>query len=375
VTLRERAAKAVDDLARAVEDIDYAGYDPYDALASPLLRAAVRTPLARRAAIQTLKRSPVNLRPLFGVPKLRHAKGLALFASACARRAEGDPGSPFADRARSLCAALRERTISVPSGAGWGYDFDVQTRWGFYRCGEPNAVVTAFAAGALLDLAELDGPDHDRGLLERVVGYATGDLLLEEGGEQYFAYFAGSRRPIHNANLLVAAVCARAGAPAVAQKPLRFSLERQRADGTWPYGEGRGLGWVDGFHTAYVLDALRALSNDPAAEAALRSGLDVYLERLIDPDGGARATVERRHPIDIHAAASAIGTLSDLAGRDSRALPKASSVLSWTLTHMRRRDGRFAFQRHRLHRKATPFVRWSDGHMALGLARYLRATE
>ena len=47
-----------------------------------------------------------------------------------------------------------ERAIERPGGIGWGYDFPVQLRWGSYEPGQPNAVGTAFAGHALLDVAE-----------------------------------------------------------------------------------------------------------------------------------------------------------------------------------------------------------------------------
>ena len=52
-----------------------------------------------------------------------------------------------------------------------------------------------------------------------------------------------------------------------------------------------------------------------------------------------------------------------------RDTPTAERILAWTLAHMRRRDGRFAFQRHRRSAANTvPYIRWSDAHMLLALA-------
>ena len=48
-----------------IEAADFKGYDPYDALDSPILRAlSFRRKFLRIAFIQILKRFPVNLRPL-----------------------------------------------------------------------------------------------------------------------------------------------------------------------------------------------------------------------------------------------------------------------------------------------------------------------
>ena len=76
--------------------------------------------------------------------------------------------------------------------------------------------------------------------------------MVEQGGERYFAYYRGQTTPIHNASLLVAALAARTSEPgsaeyAAAADAFAFTIARQRPDGSWPYGEGARLGWVDEF--------------------------------------------------------------------------------------------------------------------------------
>jgi len=343
---------AVRRLSDALEREDFEGRDPYDALSSPVLRRVARGRLARGAAIQALRRSPVDVRGLVGVPKRRHAKGLALCVSAYARLARLEPDGPWSGLATSLANDLAGR---AGRAGGFGYDFDVQTRWGYYRAGEPNAVVTSFAAQALLD-AGLDAPAR------RAAGWALERLPVDG---TFFAYHEGSRVPIHNASLLVASLAARAGRAEEARDAVAYTVERQRPDGSWPYGEAPGLEWVDGYHTMYVLDALSGWDE----AAAVERGLRLYLDRLIDPDGAPRATLDSRFPLEAHAAGTAIGGLAGLGE-----LGTAEKVLAWTLRTLARCDGRFAFRQGRFLRNRTAYVRWSDGHMLLGLARYLEAT-
>jgi hypothetical protein len=380
------AAEAAAALAAASESADFAGWDVFDALTSPVLARLPSSPLVRRVALQVLKRSPVQLRGVLRVPKLQHTKGLALFASAYARlaAADGAPGDARAGQvATDLAGRLVERAIARPSGVGWGYDFPVQLRWGAYQPGEPNAVGTAFAGHALLDVAALVGDDRLVEVARDAARYAITELLTERDGGRYFAYYAGATAAIHNSSLLLASLCVRALPPGdshleAAGDAIRYSVERQRADGSWPYGEEPNLGWVDGFHTAYNLDALdlwqRATGDEPA-RAALERGLDLYVARLIDPDGAARASLESRYPVDIHAVATAISTLSTLDRNGWGTGDTAERVLDWTLANMRRGDGRFAFQKHRRYRNSVPYIRWGDGHMLLGLANYLTGRE
>jgi hypothetical protein len=62
---------------------DYTGYNKHDGLNSPLLWAlSLDNRWLRMLFIQGVMRSPVNVRPFFGVRKVRNPKGMALFARA-----------------------------------------------------------------------------------------------------------------------------------------------------------------------------------------------------------------------------------------------------------------------------------------------------
>jgi hypothetical protein len=375
---RAEAQAAADSLSAALERSDFVGWDPYDALASGGIRALARTPLLRQTAIQGLKALPFNPRRMLGVPPTENPKALALFVSAYARLAKVEPEGRYAGLALALADRLEGRAVKAGGGVGWAYPFDVQTRWGYYPKTKPNAVVTTFAVHALMDAEELAPPGRFASAIDSALGFARSSLTVEQGGESYFAYHEGSKVPIHNASLLVASLFARRGRAEDALPALRYSLQRQRPDGSWPYGERPDLGWVDAYHTAFVLWSLQwALSVEEEAvrsAEALDRTLDFFLARFVDPDGAVRASPEARYPVDIHSCASSVWALSALHERDKRALATAGRVLGWTLAHMRRDDGRFAFQRRRFMRVSVPYTRWSDGHMLLALAEYVSAS-
>ena len=69
-----------------VEDADYAGYDPYDALNSPILQIlSVRSKWLRVLFTQLFRRCPINLRPLLLIKKEHNSKGLGLFLEGYSR--------------------------------------------------------------------------------------------------------------------------------------------------------------------------------------------------------------------------------------------------------------------------------------------------
>jgi len=378
----DRVSGEASRLSAALEAIDFEGWDPYDALSSTVIRAAARTPLARRVAIQSFKRLPINLRRFAGMQPRRQTKALALCVSAYTRLAR----LPGFHQSQALVDALADdlarRAVPNGRGVGWAYDFDVQTRWGFYTAGKPNGVVTAFAIHALFDASDM--PDADPRfdeLAKRACRGALETLLVRTPCGQYFGYYQGTRIPIHNANLLVASALARcpeaeSDVAEAAKSAVSFTVSHQRPNGSWPYGEGHGLEWVDGYHTAYNLVSLHRYLESakvPAIEAALDRGLAFYIDHLFEPSGAPRATDERLYPIDIHGASSAIWALATLRSRSPDALLLAELVLDWTLAHMQRGDGRYAFQLHARHRNSIPYVRWSDAHMLLALASLAEA--
>jgi len=355
------------------------GRDPYDALNGSRARALGRTPLARRLVIQLAKRSPVDLSRPLGVPRGENANTIAHVLGAYARM---DPALGIDSRARAEWAidrleALRCAAYEEPC---WGYHFDVETRFFFYSAETPNTIATAFAGLALIDAHERHGSER---ALELAVG--AGEFFLRRiertagTGGAYLGYFPGDRTPIHNASLLGASVLARL-APlsgrddfaAAAAEAVGYAVAHQRDDGSWPYAEGDVGGWVDNFHTGYVLDALLRCAGSLGDERALGAwarGVRYFRAELFDPDGAPRFTNESRHPIDGQCVAQSIETFALGAAREPALLVDARRVLDFGLEHMRRRDGAFLFQRHRHLVNAAPHVRWVQAPMLSALVR------
>ncbi|MEV6022759.1 hypothetical protein [Streptomyces sp. NPDC052036] len=265
------------------DDRDWAGPDPYDGLTGPLGRAAVHRVL-RQGLLQTVKRSPLDLRPLLGIRPLRTATATGTAASACARLA----ASPvWSERALRLGRRTAAEQLSGRYAGLWRYEFDVQTRWAHYPASVPNLVATTFCADGCLDTKTLDDP--------AVLALAHALLEHLHNGE-FFTYTPAGGVLVHNANLMGAALAARlsrAGSlpggladrlAVAACDAVEVSLAGQRADGSWPYGDRPNLHWVDGFHTGYVLLRLHQAGSRLGMDvrAPLERGARHYLRDLFD---------------------------------------------------------------------------------------------
>lgn len=342
---------------------DWRGYDPYDALNSPAAGAlSLGTALGRRLFTQAVKLSPLNLRPVLGIRPAWNAKALALVASGYAWTGQRETATRW-------LAWLAENR----SSGGWGYHFPVQTRVFRYERGTPNTIATAFAAQALTDGWELLGDERWREAAVHAARFLSSEFLADG----FFRYLPGERELVHNANALACAVLARVSLAAgetsfaaPARRALGATLDAQRPDGSFPYAEGAGHGWVDNFHTAYVLESLAVcVPVAPEAEPALRAGAAYWSEALFLPDGTPKYNPDRLYPIDAHCYASAIDAWIALAPYVPSARERAERLARLLVERMLAPDGHVGFQRRRLWTSNVPYVRWTTAPAFRALAR------
>lgn len=350
------------------------GPDPYDGLFVNWPSPLVATSRRRQAIIQLHARSPLDVRRLY---RFRHSlvpKAPALLGQAAARLCASGEDSRLRELARDALETLVADTTC--GDEGWGYPWDTQTRWSYYRRGSPNIVATAFSANALAEAAIVLEQPAWRARAHRAAAWVARELFLPSEG--YFAYHGDSDRLVHNANLLGAALVHElAGDAPGARDAVRIAtartLEAQRPDGTWPYGEAAGLEWADGFHTGYVLDSLCRLEGvDSRIPEAIERGARVYAADFFDADGRARLWRGKRYPEDSHSAGTGLTVLSRLAQRGLVSRETLQQVARHTLAHMLHRDGHAIFRRGRLGSTRVRYLRWCDAPVALGFASAAR---
>lgn len=362
-------------------------YDCFDGANSPLARVLSRlNPFCVRLLIQAVKRSPMNLRPALGIRKTVSAKSVGLLASGYAKLSRICDEPQYKKEARRALDWLMANRLSDYSGACWGYPFDVYTRSTIYLAGTPTVVATSFIAQAFVDAYEQLGDTAYLSVARSACDFVLQDLpAITDGDAICIPYHATSSVPVHNANLLGVALLSRVyrhtGEQELydyAQRALRYTLDRQRADGAWYYGEHRSLRWVDGFHTGFVLDALHYYiesTGDEEPLPALQRGLDYYQRHFFLEDGIPKFIDRSLYPIDVRCAAQAIQTFSLLAERYPHGLDLACKVAHWAIKHLQDPSGYFYYQITRFFVNKISYLRWSQGPMLCALAQLLGTLE
>jgi hypothetical protein len=375
--------KCIQEILSYVEAADYAGYDPYDALNSPVIqRLGGRSKAIRMGATQLLRRCPVNLRPVLGIPKGHNPKGLGLFLESYAGLYTVEPHVLYRNRIDHLIDLLRRTSTPGYAGCCWGYNFPWQSRLVYRPSYTPTIVNTAFVGHGLLDAHE--ATRHPEALKMAV---SARDFLLHdlnckgEGGVFCFSYSPREHDYVHNANALgaslllrIAQVTGDAVLRDAAYASMGYTVKHQRDDGAWCFAEG-GRSWVDSYHTGFVLESLRRFvdrneKGGPAWRENYTRGVEYYARQLFLDDGTPKHYDNQVHPLDIHCAAEAICFFS-AEGPRFRALTE--KILQWMLKNLWDSRGFFYYRKGRFVRTKIPYIRWSQAWGLRALVAFICA--
>ncbi len=371
------------------------GYDPFDGLNAPLLRfVPLPGKYGRIAWIQFFKRSPINFRPILGFPKQTNPMGhglavRALLARAAFARRTGGACDEHEVEALTLIEELDGMSSDVAGnlpvrGKAWGYPFDWQSRAFFVPKHAPSVVCTAVVAHAYLDAFDRWTEPKFLETARRSCDFILADLdrtYDDDRAAFCFSYTQYDAAQVHNASLLGAAVLARVFSHTnevalrdAAVAAARYSVRRQRPDGSWPYGEASNQQWIDSFHTGFnlvALDEIRRFAGCDEFDDGLARGLRFFLDRFFLPDGSPKYYHDRLYPIDIHCPAQAFVTLARLKELETDSGEHLRRCLAWTLDRMRSREGYFYFRKMPWGMNRIPYLRWSQTWMLYGLSEIL----
>lgn len=364
----------------------FAGYDPFDGLNSWLFSRlpALKKGLVGLAWIQFHKRSPINFRPLCGIPKARNPKGVALFILGLLEDYSRTANAELLTQATELGDWLltQQSDEKLWKHACWGYHFDWNARAFFVPKGKPNIITTVYVARALYALSEVVQTAKYQQAALNSAHFIVETLYTEYDGRSFFAYIPDETAFVHNASLWGAAWLAFAGNKLgnsaytdLALQVAWQSVREQSVDGSWVYGSRHHHQFIDGFHTGYNLEALdmiqQALDTNEFEDAISR-GLAFYKTELFEADGTAKYYHNNRYPLDMHSVAQAVFTLYKV-GRTAEDRALAEKVITWSLDTMLI-PGRqqFAYQKNQHITNKINYIRWTQAWVYFAFAFYHR---
>lgn len=367
----------------------YRGYNKHDGLNSPILRATLGwAKWPRIVAIQSVMRSPFNVRPLLLTPRTINPKGLSLFVQGLLDRywAAGNDGFCFLEQAEDLLQCLLDaRSPGDWSGSCWGYHYPWQDP-GFYApTNTPNAVVTCFVCESFLAAYRVTQKEQYLGVVESACQFLVKDLtvLKSDADELCLSYMPmPMTMRVMDVSVLIASVLSQYGAltgsavhRTTAGRLVEYVVRQQTCDGAWFYTDPPSDSRIrhDNYHTGFILDALdryASATGETSYADCYRRGLDFYATHLFREDGAPCWMSDQDFPHDIHGAAQGILTFA----RHYDDYPRlADKIASWAVRTMYDPAGRFYYQQTRRRIKRFTLLRWCNAWMAFAIARLYRS--
>ena len=358
----------------------FAGYDPFDGLNSKLFNVVpvLRKGIVGLAWIQLFKQSPLNLRPLLGVPKKRNPKGIGLFILGLLEDYKRTSVAAYLEEATALADWLLTQKCDQDKWqhACWGYHFDWKARAFYVPQGKPNVITTIYVSQALFALANIldqQGSGEANKFREPALdsaNFIVNTLYTEADGRSFFAYIPDESAFVHNASLWAAAWVSVVGCYTqntlycdMALKVARQSVSEQSEDGSWVYGARHHHQFIDGFHTGYNLEALDLIRNAldvTEFDESIEKGLAYYKTHFFDEDGGAKYYNNNRYPLDMHSVAQAVITLLKVGGTQED-FDLAEKVINWSINELYLSDKkRFVYQKTKRFVNKINYTRWTQ---------------
>ncbi|MFC2113487.1 delta-aminolevulinic acid dehydratase, partial [Bacteroidota bacterium] len=198
-----------------IEGEAYKGFDPYDALKSPLFNLPVLNNARsfRFLFQQLLKRLPFNIRTLLSIKKGYNpvTLGLSIQAYAYLFQSENNKRNYYLEKIDFLVGELKKLVPESYHGACWGYDFDWEARDASIPAFQPTVVATGIISNALFIAHIITGHKTSANLVKSAADFVTMDLNRTYKGKYLcFSYSPFDNQQVFNASLKGARILAQA---------------------------------------------------------------------------------------------------------------------------------------------------------------------
>lgn len=362
-----------------VQKNNYQGYENYDGLTSWLRYFTFKNWFAERCVMQFFKRSPFNFRPILGVKPLYSTKGMGFFAKGYLKLYQATGDNTYRENAIFCLNWLLKNYSRGYSGYCWGNNFDYSSGGFQLPKYAPTVVWSGLIGHVFLDAYKILHKDEYLDIARSVCDFIMKDLLRTEFEESIcISYVTFKKLLVHNANMIAASLLARTYSYTkesslfdLSRKAFRYSCDSQLDNGAWYYAESNNGKWIDNWHTAYDLDALKwyiQSTGDKTFNINLEKGYNFFKKNFFYDDGKPKYYYNKLRWVDIQAASQAIDTFCFFSDHDSDAINMAKKVANWTINNMQDRSGYFYYRDIGWKKVKIPMLHWGQSTMMSALS-------
>jgi hypothetical protein len=337
---------------------------------APMIFSEAFLPSARRLFHERIR---------FPIADAHYAMGFAFQYQATGKAAH-------LDRAVHFLRALQASRSPDYKEYAWGYPFDWVTRNGIMPRQTPLITSTAYMFEAFQQVNRIAPSQEWLTVLASIARHASTDFKdfrTSERGSSC-SYNPHDKGGVINAaayrSFLLTSAAQELGVSeygAQADRNLRFVLENQNPDGSWPYAVDGVRDFVDHFHTCFVMKALAKihhLTGDAETLEALRRGVAYYLAHLFDASGmprpfakAPRLTVYKN---ELYDCAECINLCLLLRDRFPQLDQTLHTVVGGIMEQWVKSDGSFRSRKLLAGWDNVPMHRWAQSQMFRSLAFY-----
>ncbi|OGJ91251.1 MAG: hypothetical protein A2268_02105 [Candidatus Raymondbacteria bacterium RifOxyA12_full_50_37] len=367
---------------------NYAGYDKFDALNSPLLeRLSLGNAWIRFFITQAVCRVPINVRPLLLVKASRNPKGIALFSRAYLWLYQKTGDTSYLEESTTLLKWLNTHRCIGYQRACWGYNHIWQSIPPFVQFpGTPNLVTTVFAGESFLHGYRVSGRLEFLDAAHESALFITQDLpvLADACDERAIGYILGPQSHIVlNVQVLAGAFLVKVWKHThekelldTAVKLLTFTVNRRTSFDSWDYSfPAEKYHGVDNYHTGGIVDGLLEYFEETGDDRFLDiywKAVDYYRKALFESNGAPRWMNNQKYPHDVHGAAQGIISFVKAAKHKPEYLSLAHTIADWSIANLYRPKTRdFMYRQGRFLNWNFSLMRWCNAWMARALAELI----
>ena len=354
--------KSLIKLEKYLSKENFVGWDPYDGLLAQRIPEKLRrNHLMGIILIQLNLYSPINLRPVLGIPKGLSNKGIALLARAYLIMYTVFRKNDYLEKASKLLCILSSNTSEICNS----YYFPYIAPKHYLGPSITDIICVTESLRSYVLAYELTENQEYFKLASRMFETLFDQLYVEKGSIAYFKY-----TPYEQGKIVfnVSGLALEASTNFLSleentdirrryidklSKVILFLISHQGKDGGWLYSyyldENRYYWQID-YHQGFIIDGLNAvLSPIPSrylrerVYESLERAINLYMHKQFTSEGASYYRHPVKYPIDIHNQAQGIITFSKLyrTMRKEEYLNQALKIALWTIENMQDPHGYF----------------------------------